>query len=656
MTRLLARLLLLAAVAAPLAAWEPKSVAQDPLVFMPGSQRGTVTLQPPTWCDNCHGRYDARVEPAHNWRGSMMAQASRDPLWLAAMAAAEQDSIWLLGTPNAGDLCIRCHVPGAWLGGRGEPVNGSSFTAADQQGVSCDVCHRMVDPMQARALAGVPPDATGSAAAAAAAKTRDADLALLASLKLFDGASFFDPATALPKLYGGGFPSGYGEATGGQYVVDPTDAKRGPRSDAFPMHPLYYSRFHRSSAFCGTCHDVSNAVAANRASEGASARLAAGTYFHLERTFSEFQSSAYARGGADTKTAYGTRRVGRCQDCHMPPVSGKAAIMPAIPLRNDLALHDLSGGNAWVLGILASADRSSGGYEAYNEAILSGAKYGGAKIDVSGLQGFGQALLDGRTRALAQLRAAATLDLVSWDRATLRLRVRNNTGHKLISGFPEGRRMWLNVKFFDSGGALVGEVNPYEPLVTARDAVGTEQYVAGGTLKATRDDLVWEAKMSSSLTGEASTFHFVLVTGRTKDNRIPPKGFDTAEAATRLSLPVRDGADAPDLFTAAEYEGGYDEVEIAAPAGASTWRAILYYQTTSREYVEFLRDEVNGTATTLTLPAPSGEPGAYVVQTDAFFAPLRDWGRAIWDLWLHNGGAAPVEMTSLAPRGRIVRR
>ena len=32
-----------------------------------------------------------------------------------------------------------------------------------------------------------------------------------------------------------------------------------------------------------------------------------------------------------------------------------------------------------------------------------------------------------------------------------------------------------------------------------------------------------------------------------------------------------------------------------------------------------------------------------------------DWGEVIFDT-LHNGGAAPVEMTSLAPRGRIVRR
>jgi hypothetical protein len=652
MVRTIVALVCLIAAAGPLRAWEPKSVATDPLLFMPGSQRGTVTLQPPTWCDNCHGRYDASVEPAHNWRGSMMGQASRDPLWLAAMAAAEQDSIWLMGTPNAGDLCIRCHVPAAWLGGRGEPVNGSSFTAADQNGVSCDVCHRMVDPMQARVLPDVSADPAGSAAASAAATTREADIALLAQLKLFDGSFFFDPATALPRLHA----SGYTEAGSGQYVVDPSDVKRGPRSNPIGMHPIYYSRFHRSSAFCGTCHDVSNAVAANRQSEGASSQLAAGTYFHLERTFSEFQSSAYARGGALTKTARGAMLVERCQDCHMPPVPGKAANMPAIPLRSDLALHDLSGGNAWILGILASADRTGPAFDPYNEAILSGSRYAGAKIDAAGLQGYGQALLDGRTRALAQLRAAASLELVSWDRARLRVRVRNHTGHKLISGFPEGRRMWLNVTFFDASGAMLSEINPYEPLVTARDAGGIEQFVSGGTLDVTRGDLVWEAKMSSSLTGEQDTFHFVLVTGRTKDNRIPPKGFDLAEAARRLSLPVHGGADAPGLFTAAEYEGGYDEVEIEAPAGAVTWRARLFYQTTSREYVEFLRDEVNGTATTLTLPAPSGETAAYVVQTDPFFEPLRDWGKAIWDLWLHNGGAAPVEMTSLAPRRRVATR
>ena len=50
-----------------------------------------------------------------------------------------------------------------------------------------------------------------------------------------------------------------------------------------------------------------------------------------------------------------------------------------------------------------------------------------------------------------------------------------------------------------------------------------------------------------------------------------------------------------------------------------------------RQHAEFLRDEINGTAT--TLPA-----AAYVAQTDPFFAQLKAWGNAIWNLWYHNHG------------------
>jgi hypothetical protein len=74
----------------------------------------------------------------------------------------------------------------------------------------------------------------------------------------------------------------------------------------------------------------------------------------------------------------------------------------------------------------------------------------------------------------------------------------------------------------------------------------------------------------------------------------------------------------------------------------------LYYQTTSREYIEFLRDEINGTGNlTLTDPGAGGGP-AYIVQTDPFFAQLKAWGDTIWNLWTHNmnvDGAAPFLMT-----------
>lgn len=340
----------------------------------------------------------------------------------------------------------------------------------------------------------------------------------------------------------------------------------------------------------------------------------------------------------------------------MRKVAGYPSMMPGLIFRDDLALHDLTGGNSWISRILASVDRSGPVHDAYNEAILSGAKYPGAKIDVTGLQGFGPALVDGSSRALAQLRMSADIVPRPSDSTTLRLRIRNNTGHKLISGFPEGRRMWLNVRFFDASGALIGEVNPYHPLVTRRDASGNEEYVSGGELVHTHDDLVYEAKMASAFTKESDTFHFVLVTDRTKDNRIPPKGFDVTAAAVRLALPRSAGKDAAAMFSAEEYAGGFDDVVIEKPAHTVNWTATLYYQTTSKEYVAFLRDEINGTAKTLTQPTPSGELRAYIIQRDGFFTPLRDWGRAIWDLWLHNGGSPPVPVATLSARRRPVTR
>ncbi|RJR40844.1 MAG: hypothetical protein C4567_10380 [Deltaproteobacteria bacterium] len=162
------------------------------------------------------------------------------------------------------------------------------------------------------------------------------------------------------------------------------------------------------------------------------------------------------------------------------------------------------------------------------------------------------------------------------------------------------------------------------------------------------DELVYESHPNSSITGELEeTFHFVLATGRYKDNRIPPKGFRANEAAARLSETIykgrADGSGAPgeDFYTAAEYAGGYDVVRRTITPNATRVEVRLYYQTTSREYVEFLRDEINGVQN-LTLP-----PAAYIVQTHPFFSQLKAWGDTIFQLWDHNkdiDGAKPFEM------------
>ena len=77
-----------------------------------------------------------------------MANAARDPLWAACLTVALQDSIWALGNPNAGDLCIRCHTPTGWLAGHSDPPNLTALSGCDFEGVSCDYCHTSVDPMR----------------------------------------------------------------------------------------------------------------------------------------------------------------------------------------------------------------------------------------------------------------------------------------------------------------------------------------------------------------------------------------------------------------------------------------------------------------------------------------------------------------------------
>ena len=98
--------------------WTSQPVSEDPLVRMPGTQPGQITLEGPGRCLNCHADYNHSVEPGFNWKGSMMAQASRDFIYWTCQTVSAQDAIWAVGNPNATDICARCHFPIGWLEGR----------------------------------------------------------------------------------------------------------------------------------------------------------------------------------------------------------------------------------------------------------------------------------------------------------------------------------------------------------------------------------------------------------------------------------------------------------------------------------------------------------------------------------------------------------
>jgi hypothetical protein len=651
------------------------SVENDPLLRMPGTQPGQISLEGPNRCQNCHEGYNQAVEPGFNWKGSMMAQASRDPLFWATFTVAAQDAKYVTESFNAVDLCERCHFPKGWLEGRSDPTNASLMTGADYDGVSCDFCHRMYDPFFETATADTregsdflnywdETNLIGTPSNLAAATTLNIDRQNSAFISLFSGQPFF--TNYLP-------PAGYTEAASGQFFITRDSNKRASFADASARHKMDYSRFHKSKYFCASCHDVSNAVLANLRLETVdgmlpSERLSAFSYFHVERTFSEFMLSDYGlQGGAPGmgpfdpdvfQTSFENNYIARCQDCHMRDVIGKGAdkkdsvLRPTDSIEHPLSgqpLHDFTGGNAWVPYILASTVSGSPNYDPVNASLL---RQGSNVLTLDLNQGLGldpAALLAGVDRSIQQLELAASINEVSYNGSVLSFQVQNQTGHKLISGFPEGRRMFLNIRAY-SNGDLFYEVNPYDQAASTLKGLDYNYQLIDlpepSDLAAHEvyfDELVYEMKGISDITDETNTFHFLLVTDRYKDNRIPPMGFRRDEAQERLAQPRWGGADALGLFTDAEYAGGYRQVSLPI-TGADYIEINLYYQTTSREYNEFLRDEINANPDNRT-----HDPEAYIIQTDPFFAKLRAWGDTMWGLWLHNRnlpGAAPVLMAS----------
>jgi hypothetical protein len=156
----------------------------------------------------------------------------------------------------------------------------------------------------------------------------------------------------------------------------------------------------------------------------------------------------------------------------------------------------------------------------------------------------------------------------------------NDTGHKLPTGYPEGRRMWINVRFYDEGDNLLVEHGGYDyatGLLTNDTRIYEVHPGIGTNLAATLNAL------NPGLDIEPGpSFHFVLNNQIFEDNRIPPRGFTNSVYNTFGGAPVGH-----------HYEDGqyWDNTLYPVPEGAVRAHARLYYQSTSKEFMEFLRDE-----------------------------------------------------------------
>lgn len=498
--------------------------------FAGGSQPSTTDYAPFIGffsCQFCHADFDypqGSGDPdwraPGRWAGSMHAHAARDPLFLAAVAIANQDA------SSSGETCFRCHAPSAWLEGRvvGQP-SGSGLTASDfNAGVSCHLCHRAVNPTYSPMVSPAE------------------DQAIIAALT--------NP------------PIGHGNT---QLVIDPQDRRRAPNdldADWQPggwlgFHAYLQSPFHKNAALCGSCHDVSNPVFSKQPGGNYTLNPTGAAHptgnpqdmFPEQRTYSEWLNSSFANGGVNMGGRFGGNLavVSQCQDCHMKDQTGQGC-QPDFepPMRNDLPEHSWAGSNRWMLDVLPYL-------------------YGGDLVYYQH-----QALEQAKGDVEYMLNNASDMQ-VSQTSAELQVRIINQCGHKLFTGYPEGRRSWLNIRFLNSSMQLIAERGHYDTVTATLNQADTKVYEVKHGL---------DAYMASETGLPAGpSFHLVLNNTIIKDNRIPPRGFTNA-AFNAINSPV----------VGAVYADGqhWDDTCFLIPQGTAFIEARFYHQVASREYIEFL--------------------------------------------------------------------
>ncbi len=513
---------------------------------LPGTQPGGLDKNHPMVgadsCASCHGFYDSMHDPYSTWSASMMGQSMRDPVFLAALTIANQDADF------AGALCLRCHSPSGFLEDRYLPTDGSNLNdTVDLQGVGCNFCHRMVDPVYEP---GVSP--------------------------MVD--------QGIINMLGADAPT-VAQTHSAAFIVDPMDRRRGPYDEGpnFFYHEWQQSPFHQESQMCATCHDVSNPIFTAQPdgtytlNDLDAAHPTGNVYetFPEQRTYSEWLMSDFAQGPVAIGDRYETQlnAVSSCQDCHMPELESPACLFE--DARPDYSTHSFSGANNWVLNAIRNLNPND-----FVTGLLP------ELVD--------QAI----ERTEEMMRDASDMEL-SIVEGNLNVRIINQTGHKLPTGYPEGRRMWINVLFFDAGDNVIAEHGAYDENTAELTTVDTKVY----EMKIGLDAAI------AAMTGlpEGESFHLTLANKVFKDNRIPPRGFTNANFEAIQAAPI-----------AYSYDDGqyWDDTQFVIPSGAVRAEAKVRYQLTSKEYIEFLRDE----NTTNTL------------------------GQEIYDQWVINGKSPVMDM------------
>ncbi|MBX2884510.1 MAG: cytochrome c family protein [Granulosicoccus sp.] len=432
-----------------------------------------------TMLDN-DGR-DLSLERA--WRSSMMANAARDPYWKAVVAS--ELALYPQHAAEINDTCTRCHAPMANEVGRrtGQPIQVFD-TGSEEQGNLVKGIMSMTDadtPFN-HAMDGV---------------------SCTVCHQIADDGNLGTEA----GMTGGFLIEDY---TGGDVAERPAYGQYAEDIDVGYMKNLakfspVFSAHISTSETCATCHNLKSEPFDT---EGVPVPNAG--HFPEQMVYSEWEASAYATGKSLETT---------CQGCHMPVVESAvpiASVGAGGVVRENFAEHTFLGANTVMQSMLAE----------WNEEL-------GIPDDVN----FEESIL--RNRQFLSGAAELTIQNSNINNGILNLDVKvvNNTGHKLPSGY-HSRRVVMHVLVSDKDGKTIyenGRINNDGSIAGVIEDVNSHSYERHYDVITDANQVqVYQSIMGNS--DNEQTHSLLNGTHYLKDNRLTPAGFNKKQVDDDIAV------------------------------------------------------------------------------------------------------------------------
>ena len=328
----------------------------------------------------------------------------------------------------------------------------------------------------------------------------------------------------------------------GQLKIALSTAKRSRRGAApFGGHGVLQTSFVSTAEMCGACHSLFNPAEVAHDEAGNEFPFP----YYEQRTYEEWKDSRFSRDNIS------------CIDCHMKKVRGQA--VQGGPVYDDLLVHSFVGGNVFAIDAVRIL---------YPELALA--------REVTQVKAWVQESLQ---KAAELTTMTPLIDTTSGRSFPVQVRLTNKTGHKLPSGYPEGRRVYLEVRL---------ELNGRAPQILS--GAWDE---STGTLIRDSQIRTYETEHGRYENGLSTrTRRLLLMNQVLLDTRLPPEGF--APSFPDMTPVGRDYGAAPPYRHWDDVSYAFTAPDVAAVTqGNLIVRAM--YQETDGEVVQFLVGAAAGT-------------------------------------------------------------